>query len=683
MKQPRRREFTLVIAIAARAAFVQASPLSQDPVATVQYEASFYAQFSPRTALDMINHTPGFTLESGEEGDERRGFEGAVANVLVDGQRPLAKKQTTAEVLQRIPASRVARIEILRGADVAGDASGSTVLANVVLIPSQRYGIWSVGFEFAGQHRPAPNGFVSAGGRYKATDYAINVSSYSLLRELPGTRRLVDGFDAPTASRAVESPRHFYEYAVNGQIVRPVVGGSLELTAKADRSRYHDDTSFVTTSSDGTLTDREDVPYGQRTRIGEVAASYRRTMAGWDVSLLALVTQRQFESQVTATRRTGATVDSRFAQGISQASRESIMRSTFVRDRPRRVTQAGIETTINTLDGETQLTLDLGNGPFVVYVPNLDVQVRERRIEAFASHTWRPDAHWSTEGRISAELSRLRFHGDVTKASRLLYVKPSFHLSRSFGRNQLYGRIFRSVGQLDFTDFVSAASLADRQLTGGNPDLRPESSWRSEIGADLRMGTDAAFGVTAFHELFDDVVDWVPWGDAGSQIDAPGNLGRAAASGLSATIRSPVPRIAGVAVTAAATMQTSAVTDPVTGAERSISERERVRVTAGMRQTFLSSRFVYGADYTYRSARHTFRLQEVDRQRSSPSLDIFLESHLPRGLRLRVKALSVLGSPELRDRTFFEPDRAHRHTGSEHIRREPGNWWLTTISGSF
>ena len=240
-----------------------------------------------------------------------------------------------------------------------------------------------------------------------------------------------------------------------------------------------------------------------------------------------------------------------------------------MRDRPRHATQFGIESTLNTLDGETNLTLDLGHGPVVVKVPNADVNVREQRIEAFASQTWRPAGNWSTEARLSTELSGLNFHGDVMRSARLLYVKPSIHLARTFAsRNQLYGRIARNVGQLDFMDFVTAASLADGQITGGNPDLRPESSWRGEIGADLRFGAEAALGMTAFHDWFNDVVDWVPWGDAGAQIDAPGNLGRAAATGFNLTIRSPVPRIAGLAVTAAAMVQQSAVTDPITSVER-------------------------------------------------------------------------------------------------------------------
>src|SRR6201999_2273529 len=99
----------------------------------VVYEAAFYAPFAPRTALDMVKQTPGFVLANYEEPSaQRRGFAGAVGNVLIDGERLSAKTQTLSDVLQRVPASEVVRVEILRGNEVAGDASGATVLANVV-----------------------------------------------------------------------------------------------------------------------------------------------------------------------------------------------------------------------------------------------------------------------------------------------------------------------------------------------------------------------------------------------------------------------------------------------------------------------------------------------------------------------------------------------------------------------
>jgi hypothetical protein len=109
-----------------------AAPLSADS-SREAYEAAYFAQYNPQTALDMINHTPGFSLDNGSS---RRGFSGAVGNVLIDGARPAAKNQSVQSILSRIPASQVLRVEMLRGEATAGDASGQSVLANVVRISS-------------------------------------------------------------------------------------------------------------------------------------------------------------------------------------------------------------------------------------------------------------------------------------------------------------------------------------------------------------------------------------------------------------------------------------------------------------------------------------------------------------------------------------------------------------------
>ena len=85
----------------------------------------------------MVRQVPGFSLDGGED---RRGFSGAVGNLLIDGVRPSSKSQGVEGMLQRIPASQVVRLEVLRGAAVAGDASGQAILLNVVLIAVARIG---------------------------------------------------------------------------------------------------------------------------------------------------------------------------------------------------------------------------------------------------------------------------------------------------------------------------------------------------------------------------------------------------------------------------------------------------------------------------------------------------------------------------------------------------------------
>lgn len=76
------------------------------------YPAAYFAEFSPQTALDIATHTPGFVLVSG---DEVRGFGGAAGNVLIDGARPASKSGGIEDVLRRIPAAQVERVEVIQG----------------------------------------------------------------------------------------------------------------------------------------------------------------------------------------------------------------------------------------------------------------------------------------------------------------------------------------------------------------------------------------------------------------------------------------------------------------------------------------------------------------------------------------------------------------------------------------
>ena len=153
----------------------------------------------------------------------------------------------------------------------------------------------------------------------------------------------------------------------------------------------------------------------------------------------------------------------------------------------------GLESALNTLDADLALTFDSGGGPSSIPVPNSNVRIEERRFEAFVDHAWQLSPRWSLDWRLAGEYSRLEFSGDSNQSVTLSFVKPSLQLTRKFGEaNQLRVRIVRDVDQLDFTDFVSSAALADARIDGGNPALVPQTAWSAEVTADLRPGKDFA-----------------------------------------------------------------------------------------------------------------------------------------------------------------------------------------------
>jgi hypothetical protein len=76
-------------------------------------------------------------------------------------------------------------------------------------------------------------------------------------------------------------------------------------------------------------------------------------------------------------------------------------------------------------------------------------------------------------------------------------------------------------------------------------------------------------------------------------------------------------------------------------------------------------------------------MDETDRKRENPSLDVYFERNLFAGTKLTLSAVSVQGSPELRTRKFFEPNRAGRLDSVEEIRAYPGERLMATLDGKF
>ncbi|HEU4780805.1 MAG TPA: TonB-dependent receptor [Steroidobacteraceae bacterium] len=661
----------------------QTTPPQDSGSKRVVYESVFYAQFAPRTALDMVNQTPGFALDGGD--DETRGFAGAVGNVLIDGERLGAKSQTLEDVLLRVPASEVLRIEILRGADVAGDASNAAVLANVVRTRTAGGGTWMAGFEMTNQDQPMPTGRLAWSGRTDDREYSIGANTYGHDHNSTGPREVRDGDGTLVARRFGGFPHDSSENAINGQYSQRVGEGKLVVTGQAFYSKFAEEFFLRTTTPDGVQLENELNPFRQTTRSGEAGVTYQAPVAQWDMNLTALATRKRLENSVIAMHFDAGNVqDSEYVQDLRQHSGETIARATFTRLLTRGRLETGAEVAVNTLDGEMDLTLDEGEGPAPVVVPNANLRVKENRGEAFISHAWQINPLWSLDSRLAAEASNLSFTGDTEQSVSLTYVKPRVQLTRKFGQHQLQTRVFRDVGQLDFTDFVSTAALADDIINGGNPDLRPQTAWAAEVEGDLRFAGDSALRVRLFHHWLDEVVDLVPVGTPGVPIDAPGNIGSGTAAGVELSLRLPLKALLpGGSFTLAGTWQDTDVRDPLTGERRDISDFSESNIEAELRQDITQAKLAWGLNFHTQTADFDYRSAEIDSFRQLRQLDVFIESTVITGTKIRLFMQNVLDDTERRDRRFYAPDRngslVLRETASFH----PEMWWMITISGDF
>jgi outer membrane receptor protein involved in Fe transport len=265
----------------------------------------------------------------------------------------------------------------------------------------------------------------------------------------------------------------------------------------------------------------------------------------------------------------------------------------------------------------------------------------------------------------------------------LSYVKPRLQLTRKLGPHQLQARIYRDVGQLDFTDFVSAAKVSDDVINGGNPDLKPQTAWAADIDADLRY-RDAALRVRGFRHWLDDVVDFIPVGSPAERIDAPGNIGRGSLTGVEISARAPLSRLLpGGTLKVSGTFQDAQARDPVTLRHRTISEFPERRLKADLREDIPGAKLSWGLSYTAESESVKHRRAELDAGRKSRQLDAFVETTAVPGFTIRLTLLSLLDDAQLRERRFHSPDRAGNSVETETSRWQPGHWWLLSVSGSF
>jgi hypothetical protein len=653
------------------------------PAGRVSYDAAFYSAFAPRTALDMINQTPGFVFDKGDE--DVRGFSGAVGNVLIDGQRLSAKSQTLSDVLERVPASEVIRIELMRGAEVAGDASGASMLANVVRTPTANSGTWEAGTEVTNQREPSPAGRFAWSGRKEATQYSVGGNAYTHDHSNGIVRQTTDGDGVPVAESRGAFPHTNGEYALNGEVSLPAGGGKLTFTGQAAYLAHDEDWWLTTTTPEGAQIEDETAPYEESTRSGEVGVNWQQALGDWALELVGLATRKQFDSEVLYTHFDAAGVqDLQQSQVVDQDSGETIVRGTLTRPLGRGKLEAGGEVALNTLDGGSDLVEDTGGGPVAVEVPNADLSVEEKRGEAFVAYATPLGTDWSFDARLAAEYSRLDFTGDSELTEKLTYVKPRAQLTRKLGPHQVQFRVYRDVGQLDFTDFVSTAQLADGVIAGGNPELKPQSAWAVELDTDLRFPGDAALRVRLFQHYLDDVVDFVPVGEPGEQFDAPGNIGEGTASGVEMSLRLPLKAVLpGGTLSINATLLDTDATDPTTGRERDISEFIEDEVTAELRQDLTALKFAWGLGFESFSPDTDYKLSEVDSFRQLRFVSAFIETTVISGFKLKLLAESITSDTEKRDRQFYAPDRNGSLVLREISHFRPGTWWTLTFSGKF
>jgi outer membrane receptor protein involved in Fe transport len=612
---------------------------------TSSYDAEFFSRSQPSSAYDMVQLVPGFRLQEGNA--DLRGYSGAAGNVLLDGQRPASKEDTLETLLKRIPARSVERIELIRNSAAGVDMQGFALLANVVRKRGSRL-TGRLEVEYADfQHG------------YSAPRIAGEVSSQTgeTIVDLQAARyRDIDdehGFGSRNRYTADGVPLRLDDYAqpegttyteISGSYRQPLAGGSLRASALFKDSRmFADIKDDIFYPSDDSILGTE----RNHGRATEGELRYVRPVA--DSSGIELIAIRR-DTQIRATDTSTTSADSEINREASDAA-ETIVRAVFRRKGSLLSVEAGAEGTINTLDSHIALTED----GIAVPLPAADVRVEEQRSELFATGTWRLTSALTAETGLRFETSRLTQSGDSTLVKSLSYLKPRLLVTYTASPDdELRLLAEREVGQLDFADFVSTASLSSGTITAGNKDLVPDSLWRIELAWEHRAGPGSIV-LTAREERVSDVVDRVAVISPEGTFDSAGNIGSGRRDEVQLDLNMPLDGLGlrGVTVKGSGLLRRSRVDDPLTGESRRISEDLPVEATAELTHDVPALHLRWGVDYAFRTTETNAKIDEVEHDQVADRIDAFVEYKADSRSTLRLFVNNLTDSAVTRRRLIY------------------------------
>jgi hypothetical protein len=652
--------------------------------ATRSYAPEDFARFAPRNALDMLQQVPGFVIR---QEVQERGLGQATGNVLVNGQRPSAKSNDVLSQLSRIPAANVVRIEIRDGATL-GIPGLSGQIANVVSRAGGISGQWKWQPDLRRYYTDPQltRGEVSISGSHGRMDYTLGLKNDANHSGAGGATQI---------RNADGSVREQRDDAWTGEIDQPQLSMHLgysgpqgqvgNLNASAQRVFYH----YV---EDGLRTGpgQPDRLRGVRSSQGgsnyELGGDYAFAFGPGTLKLIGLDRHDHTPTADTVITRN---VDARATAQGNRFTRDGNTTERIARAEYRWKAagdwQLSTEYAFNELDSVSALYDLAGDGSFVaVPLPGGSATVQEDRYEAIASYGHALGSTATLQIAAGGEFSRLQEVGAGGRSRSFRRPKGEVTLAwKATPQLDLNFKLQRSVGQLDFYDFLASVDLNNGQANAGNPDLVPPQTTELAVEASRDLGAWGTTSLRVYAQRIDDIVDTIPIGASG---ESPGNIDRATRAGVEwkSTFNLDPLGWHGTKLNASLQHETSRVRDPLTGAQRPISNNLKDLAELGLRDDIPDTSWAWGFDLSYAFYARDYRLTEVGRQWEGPVWgSLYVERKDFHGLTLRASADNVLSSRSMWDRTVYVDRRTGPVDFVEDRDRRIGPIVSFTVSGKF
>ncbi len=666
---------------------------------TVVYPASYFTEFAPVTAQDMLDRIPGaggggssgfsgggfpggssggFSRGGGGRGG--RGFGGGSrgSEILINGKRTAGKNNSTGGQLDRITAEQVDYIQIIRGTSGELDVRGSSRVINVVLF--EQLTSSSISYEASASrsrdHTVKPGGDLSYSGQRGGLNFLFNANVQKPYSDYISKENSILGDFSPNdlvrEDRVTEGDTAMFstnlDYEINSNSSARINAlfregdGPTELFRRTTDLKVNPNTVMLQREESPTETDNWEIggdyeyntARGDRFKILFISneATFETTRQRWDVEDDGSETKNLFLDNASTTRerivRSSYTMDILQGQDIE-----------FGAERAQTILDSNLALGLASSTGTP--SADFG-GLVPISVANANSSVEEIRVESFIIHNWIFNPRMSLETSVLYENSEITQSGDVSKKRDFDFIKPKVDFRYDLTPTiQLRGSIEKVVEQLSFNDFVAATDRNDEDsnIQAGNENLRQEWYWKYDINAEYRLPND--IGVVSGNIFFEDWQDRIERIDVSPSEDnlqaANGNIGDGQAWGvnLSASIRMRMIDMPNLLISSRLSLADSRITDPFLGIERRMRYKDRGRWTMGFRHDISRWNMNYGLtwsqEFTGNSKRYD--IDDIEISSRDPFTNAFVEVIAFGGTTFRLEAFSFNNAKFCRERQRF------------------------------
>lgn len=669
----------------------QAQEQSADET-TVTYPASYFTQYGPVSARDMIDRIPGVGnttgggpptggggFRGGGGGGGGRGFGSGSGGteILINGKRTAGKNNQTSSVLERITADQVDFIQLIRGTGGELDVRGSGQVVNVVLFEELDNSslAWEINSDVHRDGHVHPGANVAYTNRIGAVDYVLSAVAEPRYDHQESIETSVLGDFSPNDFITEDRIRDQTTYELSANLAYEISESSsarfnaLYSEQDAPNNVFRTITDLTVDPNELTI-EREDGPNNNDN--WEIGGDYENIFANGS-RFKVLFVLNEANSDNTRERYELVTPDSEeknlYLRSTSKTE-EEIVRGSYTFDLVEdQNLEIGVERAITTLDSELAYGLPGTGTPSAsvgglvpVAVSNADSTVEETRYEPFLFHNWTINPRTTLETSLLYEYSEIEQWGDTNKKRDFDFVKPKFDLRYDLSPTiQLRGVIEKRVLQLSFSDFVASTDSEDEDSNtfAGNTDLTQEWLWDYNFNVEYRLPNDAGVidANVFYHEHFDRIerIDVSPSED--NLQSANGNIGDGTVLGmrLNASVRMGMINLPNLLVTSNLSVVDSEITDPFLGIERRFSQMGRGRFTLSFRHDIPQWNLNWGASWNNRfdGNQYTYDIDDYITTLGEPTTNLFAEYITDSGISFRFDARDATSNEQCRERRRF------------------------------